>query len=398
MVPLNVVDLVEEQKKPPLLRLAFRPFFLFGSLFSVLAIFLWALIWTGNLGWQPAGNALWWHAHEMLFGFVAAIIVGFLLTAVQSWTSVPGISGKPLAVLAALWLAARLSLLAGADWLLVARLADTLFLVAAALVLARPIVRIRQWRNLLFVPILLLLAWFDWQHYVVLQSPEVLPASFRGAVYLVVFLMCFLGGRVIPFFTANGTHTPKTEPLFWLEVVAMLPLAIIVISMLLALPIAEAVLSLLWAIAAVAHLYRFLRWRFWITFSVPLLWSLHLAYAFIVLSMAMTSVLHGGWMSSATTVIHGFTVGGMGLLIIAMMARVSLGHTGRMLSPARVMTLAFALVGLCAAARFVLPLLHGDGSAVYLGLAFACWIAGYLIFALVYLPVLSTPRIDGRPG
>lgn len=157
---LNITDLKQEQKKPPIFRLAFRPFFLFGSLFSVVALMLWAVFLNNPaLAWQPYGGWLWWHGHEMLFGFSLAIIVGFLLTAIQNWSGIPGLSGWPLVGLFSFWLTGRLLMLFPVVPGEIIAIVDTLFLPLAAYALGRPIVAAKLWRNLMFIPLLLLLAW-----------------------------------------------------------------------------------------------------------------------------------------------------------------------------------------------------------------------------------------------
>ena len=146
---------------PPIWRLAFRPLFLGGTLFSVIAMAWWTHFWLQPLNWQPHGGPIWWHGHEMQFGFGAAIVVGFLLTAVATWTGVTGLRGKPLVALALTWLLGRLLLAFGMGfpaWLIA--VVDVAYPVLASIAMAYPVIKVKQWRNIMFVPILLILATF----------------------------------------------------------------------------------------------------------------------------------------------------------------------------------------------------------------------------------------------
>ncbi len=396
----------------PIFRLAFRPFFLGAALFSLLALSLWGIFWLGGIGWTPYGGWLWWHAHEMLFGFVCAVIVGFLLTAVQNWTGQDSINGWPLAAVFCLWLLARLLLLyplaateAILPWL------DLAFLPAAAWVMGRLVWRVRQYQNLVFVPVLLLLTTSNAQmHWAVVQGDAALfKQAAHGGIFLIVLIMVVLGGRVIPFFTANATATVRANPNPWIETLSIAPVAALALLQLFGFMsvVPAIVVASLFLIAALAHLMRLLSWRPWITLRQPLLWSLHAAYLFIVLGFFLCALRFAGltlaWLSifagHYATILHSFTLGGMGLLIMAMMSRVALGHTGRELvvSP----WISFGYLCLCAAClcRVWLPLLWPGSShyASYL-LSIILWLLGYGLFVIFYLPILSQPRIDGRPG
>ncbi len=396
----------------PLFRLAFRPFFLGAALFSLIALTLWGSFWLNGASWTPYGGWMWWHAHEMLFGFVCAVIVGFLLTAVQNWTGQDSLSGWPLATIFSLWLLARLLLLypmpatvAMLPWL------DLAFLPVAAGVMGRLVWQVRQYHNFIFVPVLLLLSISNAQmHWAAVQEDAALfKQGAHGAIFLVVLLMIVLGGRVIPFFTATATATARSKPNLWIEIpsiASVATLALLQLFGLLALLPALLVAGL-FLIAALSHLVRLLSWRPWATTRQPLLWSLHAAYLFIALGfllcafhfLGLALAWSGMFVTHYATLLHSFTLGGMGLLIIAMMSRVALGHTGRELTVSSWMSFAFAC--LCAAyiCRIWLPLLW-PGSVHYAGylLSIAFWLLGYGVFVIHYLPILSQPRIDGRPG
>lgn len=230
---MQILDKGSALAVTPLLRLAFRPFFLLGSLLALIAVPLWLLALHGHLdGWQPTGGWLAWHRHELVFGFAVAIIAGFLLTAVQTWTGQPSLSGWPLGVLVAVWLAARISWLTAAPlWLLIPM--NLLFLLLLALAMARLLYAVRQTRNYPIVALLLLLLLAEglalaglatsndaWQRQAVL-----------GALWLVAAMMGLIGGRVIPFFTQRGLgRATAVQPWVWLDWTLLLGSAVLALS------------------------------------------------------------------------------------------------------------------------------------------------------------------------
>ena len=407
---LNLVDLEKANRIWPLFRLAFRPLFLAGAVFSLLAIGLWIAFWLGKASWNPYGGWLWWHAHEMIFGFVAAIVVGFLLTAVQNWTGIPGLSGWPLALLVLVWLVARALILFPVEainqfvpWV------DVSFLLGAAAVMAVTVYRVKQWRNFMFAPILLLLAFTNAQmHWAMAHGDGVLAKeASQSALYLVVFIMVVMGGRVIPFFTANATQTQKPANINWLEKLVVISMAAIVLLQLFSLlkQLPPLLAGSLFLVAAIASAIRFSRWQFWLTAKISLLWSLHLSYVFIVVGLLLVSVhfyaLHWtrAWSYHYVDILHTFTVGGMGLMILSMISRVSLGHTGRPIIPSGWMSVAFLSLALALLCRVVLPLwpVYINHTWSYT-LSMVLWLFGYSLFVLLYFKILVTPRADGRPG
>ncbi len=217
---LNITDNQQEQKITPILRLGFRPFFLFGSLFATVSILFWLLALKGIVVLEPLNGSLWWHSHEMLFGFSSAIIAGFLLTAVQTWTNIPSIKGGQLLALFGLWLTARVMIFFGSeDLVLLIMVLDIAFLPITAFLVGSWIVKIKQYRNLIFIPVLLLMATANFLTYLPSLGfdPSWTNKGLHSMTMLVTFLVAFLGGRVIPMFTANGTRTEKVAPLKWLE-------------------------------------------------------------------------------------------------------------------------------------------------------------------------------------
>lgn len=382
---------------------AFRPFFLWGSLFSVVCLALWVCTLNGKLLFTPYANIVFWHGHEMLFGFVAAIIAGFLLTAVQNWTQIRATHGNALKALFALWLAGRVLMatgLPGSEWIVAA--IDISFLPAVAILAARLIVRAKNYRNLLFVPILLLLTmanllthlsylfgkpgWFGWGLY--------------SAVMLVSLLMVLVGGRVIPMFSANGTGTIRVEPIPWLEKTCLASGGLIALVFICGAEseLPTGLIALIFAVSAVANTIRVGRWFTPRLFSNPLVWCLHTAYWFIPLGMALFALHYAQLPVTATSALHALTAGAMGSLILAMISRVSLGHSGRPLQVRASIHFAFVLIALAGMTRLAAGLFLGGWSIAGYSLAAAIWILAYGLFFVGYFRILTSPRPDGRPG
>ncbi|TRW49649.1 NnrS family protein [Aliidiomarina halalkaliphila] len=404
------MQITHEQKEQglfPLWRQAFRPFFLLGAVFSLVAMVLWGAVLTGHITLNPYHNVMFWHQHEMLFGFVVAIILGFLLTAVQNWTGLRATHGGSLIILIALWLSARMLMLFGAGlpaWLVVT--VDLALLPTAAFLFGRLLVRAGQSRNLFFVPILLALALmngathagvlygrFDWIQY-----------GTNSAVWLITLIMVIISGRVLPMFTANGTQTERVQPKAWIELGALCSVWLIVVLHVFALTgyIPDRAFAVLFAFAGLMTTIRLLRLRFWITLRTPLLWSLHLSVAFIPLALFLFAMRYAGiemiGSVSHSTAVHTLTVGAMGVMIMAMMARVSLGHSGRPLRASPWMSVAFLLIIAAALVRIGANWGPIADMMTWYQWSATFWAVAFLIFILVYLPVFLSPRADGRPG
>ncbi|MEG0634668.1 NnrS family protein [Pseudomonas sp. WS 5412] len=395
---MQVLDRRKAMSITPLFRLAFRPFFLGGCLLALLAIPLWLLALAGNAGWQPAGGWLAWHRHELLFGFALAIIGGFLLTAVQTWTGRPGISGMPLAVLAGVWLAARLAWLFNLPWPLLAVL-ELSFPLAVAGLMGWTLWKVRQQRNYPIVLVLLLLALADGLSlYGLLRADEgwQRQAVLTG-LWLVAAMMGLIGGRVIPFFTQRGLgRTEAVKPWPWLDYLLLAGSALVALLYASGVALIPRLwVGLLFALLGLGHLLRLVRWHDPGLWRVPLLWSLHLAYAWLAVACLGMALWHVGVPLSPSLAVHALTVGAMGGLILAMIARVSLGHTGRPLTPPKGMTLAFALLNLACLSRVLLVLIWPYAA---LWLAGLCWTLGLGLYLWRYAPMLWRARVDGHPG
>ncbi|MBC8651297.1 NnrS family protein [Pseudomonas sp. MTM4] len=396
---MQVIDRRKALSIPPLWRLAFRPFFLAGSLFAMLAIPLWVATWTGIWpGFQPTGGWLSWHRHEMLFGFAMAIVAGFLLTAGQTWTGQPGVSGKKLMALAAVWLLARLGWLFGLPLALVIPL-DLLFMLGVTGLMARMLWVVKQKRNYPIVAVLTLMIGAD---VLVLcgiaQGGDGLQRQgVLAGLWLVAALMAIIGGRVIPFFTQRGLgHTEAVKPWVWLDVALLVGTGLIAVLYAAGIALQQNLLiGVLFLAIAAGHLLRLVRWYDGGIWRVPLLWSLHVAMLWLVVAAAGLALWNFGLLNSSSPSLHALSVGSMSGLILAMIARVTLGHTGRPLQLPGGIAAAFVLFNLGAASRVFLS---GQWPVMGLWLAAICWALAFALYAWRYAPMLLTARVDGHPG
>lgn len=384
----------------PILRMAFRPLFWLGALFSSISILLWVLNYSGHIAFMPYGGGHFWHVHEMLFGFAVAIITGFLLTAVQNWTGRISVRGKSLGILVLVWIVGRIFMALPAmvnDVLIM--VVDVIYLPLAAFFFAKPVIQARLWRNLFFVPILLLMALLNLLMHLSMQSYINLSYIHLSHVMVLMIglVMCIMGGRVFPMFTANGTQTAKVANIVWLDraSIGLIVAAVVVELQILALPIQlqAGVLFL----AGIVNFARALRWRIWVTLRTPLVWSLHLSYWALCLGLIMVAAAKIEWLSQISLAYHVITVGGMGLMILSMISRVSLGHTGRMIVVGKVMTVAFLAVLLAMFVRAILPLVVSNYTwlVVVSGLL---WTLAYACFVLAYAKIVFKARVDNPLG
>lgn len=392
-----IIDKRKAMAVAPILRLGFRPFFLLGAVLAALAIPLWIAALQGWALPAPVGGWLAWHRHELVFGFAGAIIAGFLLTAVQTWTGRPSLSGRPLALLVGLWLLGRLSWWLPSAWPLL--LFNLAFLLAVAGVMARLLWAVRQRRNYPIVLVLALLAAVDLLNLlgVLLQHDAWQRQGSQAAIWLVAAMMTLIGGRVIPFFTQRGLgRLEMVQPWAWLD------LALLVGTLLLALLTGAGLLlqphwggAVLLLALGLGHGIRLQRWFDRGLLRVPLLWSLHLAYAWMVLACLGLGLWHAGVAVPFSQALHALTVGAMAGLILAMLARVSLGHTGRPLELPRGFAVAFVLLNLAALLR-VLGVSFAYQPALWL--AALAWGLAFAQFLYCYGPMLCRTRADGHPG
>lgn len=400
---MQITDLNKEQQITPLFRLGFRPFFFAGALFSVIAILLWVLMYRGTLNFQPLGGGYWWHIHEMIFGFGCAIVAGFLLTAVQNWTGLPGVKGKQLAALFLLWLIGRVSVLFPDIFgTTLSTIIDLAFLPCVAFILAKPILAIKQYRNLFFVPLLTIFTLANAEMHASIYYPASISTQYAGyaGVMLVTLLISVMAGRVVPMFTANGTKTIKATPLAWLDKLTNGSLALLTILLLLhpVIGVNNFYIGIILIFAGIFQAMRWLRWRPWITLGVPLLWSLHFSIKAMAFGLTLLGFSYLIPEIPSNHIWHLITIGGIGGVILAMISRVSLGHTGRTLQPPKLMSLAFAAMILASLLRSFGPWGFPEHTMMFIDISGLLWLCSFGLFTVFYGPMLLKPRADGRPG
>lgn len=380
----------------------FRPFFLLAGWFAVIGLDGWLWLYASGGAWSGALPASQWHAHEMLFGFVTAAIAGFMLTAVPSWTGTRGFGGWPLVVLTLAWLAGRIAFaLAGAlpFWLLA--LFELSFLPAMAALIAPSLLRARNRNTPLLIVIFALWAadavfMFGLYH----ADPSLAGAALRFALNLVLLLITVIGGRIVPAFTANALRQRGTEP----RMRSIMLLERTVIAAMVALLLVDVFWpGTTWAgavalIAGVTQAWRLSGWNGHRTLSQPIVWVLHLAYAWLPLGLLLKAAFVLGGFAWAAFWMHALGAGAAAMMILAVMSRASLGHTGRPLQVRPIMAVSYLLVALGAALRVFGPALLPMGYLSLIVTAGALWAAGFIIFAVVYTPILLRPRVDGKPG
>ena len=379
----------------PFFRGGFRPFFFGGPAWALIAITLWLLSLTGGVTLPTAIDALAWHRHEMLFGFVGAVIAGFLLTAIPNWTGRLPIAGWPLAALFGLWIAARLSLLFSSFtglWLSAAL--DVGFFLTLGLLAAREVFGPNN-RNTPIVGMVLLFAAANAIDY--LAVAEVIPAPDLGwqlAIAIVVLLISLIGGRIIPSFTRNWMvkrgrkHGLPTQPgKFDIAVIGVTAVALLAW---LSGP-AEAPIGALILLAAVMQAARLARWSGIRTVADPLVLILHVGYAWVPVGLALLGLSLMNLVPRSAA-IHALTAGAMATMIVAVMTRASLGHTARDLKANAATTLLYVLVTAGAVLR-VAAALGLMNTRIGLDVAGSAWGAALLLFLIAYGPVLWRPRL-----
>lgn len=379
----------------PVFRLGFRPFYLGASAFAAVAVPLWLLMLLGHSSWHPAVPPLLWHAHEMLFGFAAAAIVGFLLTAGKAWTGLPTPRGPALAALAALWIAARVAALTGPSW--VFAVLDLALLPIVAAVLGRVLLRAGNRRNLPLAGILLALSAANLLfHLSILRVIELPPLQpLLGGLALIVMIECVIAGRVVPLFTSNATPGLKLQVSQRLERTTLAVTAVALASWVV-LPPSRAT-ALLLALAAALHVARQWQWRPRVTRSRPILWVLHAGYVWIAIGLALLALAQAGTVTQAPGV-HALGAGATGVLVMGMMTRTARGHTGRALTASRPEVLAYVLVFVAAVLRVIAPALAPRGSLHALVCSGIAWAAAFALYLGVHAPWLLAARRDGKDG
>lgn len=385
---------------PPFLRGGFRPFFLGGAVWAMVVVALWILAMAGKLALPTHLDPLAWHRHEMLFGYLGAIIAGFLLTAIPNWTGRPPVAGSRLACLAALWLLARVAILfSTVTGAVLAMALDVGFLVVLAIMAAHEVLAAKN-RNLPIVFAVSLLAVANALDHVEALGVGV-PAGlgWRLGFAIILLLVSLIGGRIIPAFTRNwltkqgkAGRLPPQMNRFDIAALAVTGASLLAWA---ALPDARVSGALLIA-AGLLQTGRLARWSGLRTWREPLVLVLHISYAWLPLGLLLLGGSYFIWCIPVSAAMHALSAGAMASMTLAVMTRASLGHTGRELRADGWTQAIYALVTTGAALRFAAPMLPFD-YATTIGAAGIFWGASFLLFVLAYGPKLLGPRPDGKP-
>lgn len=381
----------------PIFGLGFRPFFVLAGLFALLLILLWNAIYKGELSVQNYYAPNIWHAHEMLVGYSVAVIAGFLLTAVKNWTGQATASGDRLAGLCLLWLYGRI-LPFYAELLpdsLIA-LTDFAFLPVLAYSVSQPILRSGHNKSLVFIALLALMtvanALVHLEMLDIYESTAMLGLNMLLAITIVMILV--VAGRVFPFFTERGLKGVIAIRNPFLDVLSIVSAASVFLLQMAG--ISGHILAVSAVTALAVNLVRIAGWHVRQVWYVPLLWILYIGYGWIILGFGLT-VLAAYAKISYSLVLHAFTLGGIGVLTLGMMVRVSLGHTGRVMKVSNIIVTAFVLLNLSAFVRVVLPALLPAWYGQFVYISTLAWLAAFALFVFVYAPILLAPRVDGKP-
>jgi len=382
----------------PLFALGFRPFFVFAGFSAFVLIMLWKSIYSGSSALANYYPGFIWHAHEMLLGYTAAVIAGFLLTAVKNWTGIPTWTGGKLAALCLLWLYGRiLPFYAGMLPNVLIAAVDFAFIPVLTYGIAKPIMQSQHYKSLVFIGLLMLmmlgnamvhLEMLGWTEH----SAEL---GIQLVLMIIVLMILIMAGRIFPFFTERGLPgaLAMRDPV--LDNIAVGTAALVFVLAFFKAP--GLYMALAAAAAVLSNILRVANWYVLRVWFVPLLWILYAGYGWIIIGLLLTA-LSAYELVLPALALHAFSMGGIGVLTLGMMSRVSLGHTGRALRASKVIAISFILINLAVFFRVFLPVFFPDGYAVSLLIATSFWLLAFSLFSFVYTPMLASPRADGKPG
>ena len=391
----NTAKQIRAYKGPAILSYGFRPFFLGGSLWAAIAVALWLPMLSGQLTLPSTLAPVEWHVHELIYGYVPAVVAGFLLTAVPNWTGRLPVTGRPLLLLFLLWVLGRFAVfgsrLIGPG---LAASLDLLFLATLAAVIGREILAAKNMHNLKVLGVITFLFAGNAAFHIEVLSGGRQGYGTRVGIAATILLIMLIGGRIIPSFTRNWLAKRETgrlpTPFNRFDMTAVLVSGLALASWIVVPEhVATAVLSL---VAGLLNTIRLGRWAGERTSREPLVFILHIAYAFIPFDFLLLTL--GIWrpdILAPSGAVHGWTAGAIALMTLAVMTRTSLGHTGRPLTATRPVQLIYAAAIIAALARIIAafgiarePLLHVSASV---------WALAFVGFAIVYGPVLMRPRL-----
>jgi uncharacterized protein involved in response to NO len=379
------VSRLRDYRAPALFSYGFRPFFFFGSVYAGAIILVWLPVFYGQLKLITAFAPRDWHVHEMLFGYIAAVVAGFLLTAVPNWTGRLPLQGRPLMLLFSTWVAGRIavSISAGIGWAPAAAI-DSVFLILLAASAAREIIAGKKWGNLMIVAIISLLAAGNLAFHLEAHFTGLAEYTTRGGIAVVISLIALIGGRIIPSFTRNwlATRTPGQMPVpFGRFDAATIGVSALVLLLWVVWPLERTTGGLL-LLCGGMHIIRLARWSGYRTFTDRLVLILHIAYAFVPAGFILTALSAFDLVAPGAG-IHAWTGGAIGTMTLAVMSRATLGHTGQPLQASPATQLIYAAVIIAALAR-VCAVLEPDHAGVLLMVSCIAWAVAFLGFAAVY--------------
>jgi len=394
---------INKSSPPPafaLFQLGFRPFFTAAGLFAIIVMALWMLFYDFSLPMPSTGLAsITWHAHEMIYGYGMAVVAGFLMTAVGNWTGLITWKNTRLILLVAAWLMARVSLLLPGNQLILAAIFDTLFLSGFLTAISIPVIQTRMWAQMGILSKVLLMLVSNLFFYAGALGylEQGIHIGLFGGLYMIMSLLFVMLRRVVPFFIERGLNngfTPLNRK--WLDISSIvLFIAWVVLDLFALYPQLLAPISLL---LFILHMVRLQGWFTPALFKAPLLWSLYIGY--FALSLGFMVKALSIWADlPASLATHTFAVGGIGIMTLAMMSRVILGHTGRDVSnPPKSVTGIFMLIITAAISRTLLPMLDASNYLLWIEISQLFWLMAFVLFCVIYIPQLVSPRIDGRHG
>jgi len=379
----------------PILQNSFRPFFIVAGIWATLAVPFWILNYFGLLIVADNFDILLWHQHEMLYGFIAAAITGFILTAIPNWTGRLPIKNKPLGFLVFLWIVGRIGFLTITIFdVKVTALMDLPFLIVLVLVILREIVSGKNWRNL---PVIILISLFTLGNILVhLQLLDVIESAELGiriSIFVLSILLALIGGRIVPSFTRNWlaqnqvNRFPSRAGIF--DKVCLVSLVVFVIAQIIT-PYHQ-LTSLLALLAGLLHGIRLIRWKVWLTLSEPLIWILHVGYMWLSVALVLIGLAGLTDFVPYTSSYHALTIGAFSTMILGVMTRVSLGHTGRTLKATFGTTTIYVFITIASVLRVSESFLN-DSRNLILSFSGIFWTLSFALFVFIYFPILTQPR------
>lgn len=390
-IPLNSTPNIST--KPSLsvfFSIAFRPFYTVAVLYGALAILMWGPL--GFLGSNELPSFLW-HAHEMIWGYTGAVIVGFFLTAVATWTGQKPLQGLPLILLVLLWLLARVAIYLP-NGTLYSGILGSLFYAGATIALAIPIIVSHNSRNFIAVLALGLFGlthlWFHLSIFHKVSLPSLY--ALQTGLLMVAGIIGLIGMRIIPFFTSRALHTPaisSPKPIMLSALVIPMIMTVLMLAQ-----TASVIIAILGLITMLINLIQLMRWYQAGVAKTPLLWILYAGYAATALGVGLLGVSYAYAPALLSAATHLISVGGIGLLTLGMMARTALGHTGRAMILPRLLLPAFWLMVAALVIRLIAAI--ASEQTWLLSASAICFAVALLLYAYRYLPWLISPRADGK--